>query len=664
MDLLTGLAILLLLAGTYLLSRRLYVWDAGLLILVSLTWVALRALRDRPRRGVLRMHLQRILPRRLAGWVRAGALALCLGVAVVARRRPLDQDFGGLVLIWIVALAAFVVPATLTLFRDRSLAPKLTAKERWLLVALLLCAGLLRGSQLGHVPVNLSGDEGTQLVAALTLMARPMDNPFATGWYSVPTMSFLAYGVAMRLFGATVAGGRALSAIVGTLTVLTTFLLGRSLGGRRVGWLSAAILAFSAYHIHFSRLASNQIGDPLVGTVVLWLVWSGLQAVPDSQRARGGALPWTLMWGLAGVVAGLGWYAYFGARWVTILVALVFAWRALVTPSFIRRHWQGLLFFGAGWLMAVLPLFGWYSVFPSPLTERVNVVNIFASGWLAREVGITGKPSWVLLLDQAWRAVSAFHLTPDRVFWYFPDRPLLDAITGALLLVGLVEAVLKLRWPSRALCLLWFGSTLVMAWALTESPPSSQRGLLMMPAVAILASWGLLLLASQMVSGSRRRRSAIPVRKVVAVATVLVVVAIAVTNAVFYFGEYTPRRVYGNPTAEIATAFARYTLEHPGPVCPAAGNPAACTGRIYFIGPPRLMWDFGALAFILRDFPGEDVPEGEFPVAHGPARFAYVPERVGELVTARAIHPGGRETELRSPDGRLLMVVYDWEGFE
>jgi len=658
----TGLAILLLLTGTYLLSRRLYVWDAGLLVFVSLTYLAARALRDRPRRGYLGAYLQQIVPRRSGGWVRIGALVVSVGVAAVVRTRPLDRDFGDLALIWFVALAAFVVSAALPLFRERSLSPKLSTTERWLLVVLLLCAGLVRGVRLGHIPANLGGDEGTQLVAALTLMARPMDNPFATGWYSVPTMSFLAYGVAMRLFGATVAGGRALSAIAGTLTVLTTFLLGRTLGGRRVGWFSAAILAFSAYHIHFSRLASNQIADPLVGTVVLWLVWSGLQAVPDGRQPRGGALPGTLMLGLAGVVAGLGWYAYFGARWVTFLVVLVVGWRALATPSLIRRHWQGLLLLAAGWLMVVLPLFGWYSITPSPLTERVNVVNIFASGWLAREVGITGKPSWVLLLDQAWRAVTAFHLTPDRTFWYFPDRPLLDAITGALLLVGLVEAVLKLRWPSRALCLLWFGSTLVMAWGLNESPPSSQRGLLMMPAVAILASWGLELLASQMVSGARRRQPAVHVPEVVVVA--VIVVAIAVANLTFYFGEYTPRRIYGNPTAEIATAFARYTLEHPEPVCPAAGDAAACLGRIYFIGPPRLTWNFGALAFMLRDFPGEEVPQGDFPVADGPARFAFVPERARELVTVRGIHPGGRETELRSPDGRLLMLVYDWEGYE
>ncbi|MCJ7549784.1 MAG: hypothetical protein MUQ30_08900, partial [Anaerolineae bacterium] len=221
----TGLAFLLLLAGTYLLSRRLYVWDAGLLIVVSLAFLAARALRRRARRGYLGAYLRRIVPRRPGGWVRIAALAVSVGVAAIARTRPLDQDFGSLLLIWLAALVAFVASATIPLLRDRSLALNLSTAERWLLVALLLCAGLLRGVRLGIVPFNMGGDEGTQLAAALTLMARPMDNPFATGWYSVPTMSFLAYGVAMRLFGTTVAGGRALSVIAGTLTVLTTFVL-------------------------------------------------------------------------------------------------------------------------------------------------------------------------------------------------------------------------------------------------------------------------------------------------------------------------------------------------------------------------------------------------------------------------------------------------------
>jgi 4-amino-4-deoxy-L-arabinose transferase-like glycosyltransferase len=89
------------------------------------------------------------------------------------------------------------------------------------------------------------------------------------------------------------------------LTVFTTFAFGRALGGRKAGWVAAIVMAFSAYHIHYSRLASNQILDPFIGSLSLWLLWRA--AVSPAEN------PWReLAWGVAGIVTGFGWYAYFG----------------------------------------------------------------------------------------------------------------------------------------------------------------------------------------------------------------------------------------------------------------------------------------------------------------------------------------------------------------
>ncbi len=62
----------------------------------------------------------------------------------------------------------------------------------------------------------------------------------------------------------------------------------------------------------------------------------------------------------------------------------------------------------------------------------------------------------------------------------------MDFVSGAFMLVGIVAAFLRWRWPSRGMILLWFCSTVVMAWGVTENPPSSQRGTILLPAVA---SW-------------------------------------------------------------------------------------------------------------------------------------------------------------------------------
>jgi 4-amino-4-deoxy-L-arabinose transferase-like glycosyltransferase len=663
---LTALAFVLLCFGTYLLSRQRYVWDAALLVGVSLALLGWAMSRSRGRRAALLAEIRSLLPRAIPGWLRALSLGLSAWVAVTARARPDSAGFAPLLAAWVLAVVLFVAA---TWWRPWRLQFDLSAHDRreilWLGL-LLLCAAAVRGIALGRIPYNLGGDEGTQLAYGLVWVRDPMGNPFATGWYSVPTLSFLAYGLVMRLFGATIAGGRLLSVAAGTLTVATTYLLGRALSGKWVGRLAAGIMAFSAYHIHFSRLASNQIADPLIGTLALWLIVRALWAGGRQAEGRRGAqivdgeelfcgLPFDAMrsLGLAGVVAGAGWYAYFGARWVTILIGGIFVLQSLLAPQFLRRYWRGMLLFALGWLVVVLPLLGWYTTRPSALSERYQAVSVFASGWLRREVEVTGRGPISLMAQQLWRSATAFHLTHDPTFWYYPERPLVDFITGGLLLVGLLDAVCRLRWPSRWLTLLWFGSTLVMAWVVTENPPSSQRGLLLAPAVAVLASWGAVWLAQRLGGGGRALRW---------VAGGLIAL-LAVLNCTFYFGYYTPKRTYGNPTAEIATAFARYTLAHPEPVCGSPAPSGACTGRIYFFGPPRLYWEFGTLRFLLRTFPGRDVAEGMLPQGvTGSARFAFVPERAHELAAVSSHYPGGELHELRNPAGNLLMVIYDWVG--
>lgn len=634
MSVVAGVSLLLLLAGTYLIGFHLYVWDGALLLGLGLLGIALalRALAVPVRRApVSRRTIA--WSEWVRSWGRVGAVLLAVAVGLAARNRPAEADFTLLFVFWLLAVAWFVATLYFPLTRRPRLAALLSRVEWIGLVALLAAALAVRAIALGRIPYNFGGDEGTQALAALQLVERPLGNPFATGWFAVPTMSFALYGLAMRLCGATMAGARALSAGVGTLTVLTTFLLGRSLGGRRVGWVAAVTVASSAYAVHFSRLASNQIFDPLIGTLAVWLLWEAL------RRAELGTTA-TLWWGLAGMVAGLGWYLYFGARWVTLLLALILVWRALVEPRFLARHRQGLGLLGAGWLVVVAPLWAWYAAHPADLTARYNQVSIFASGWLAKAMQVTGKSALALLAEQLWRAITAFHLTPDPTFWYYPNAPLADFVTGALMLVGLLAALRRWRWPARGLTLLWFGSTLFMAWGLTENPPSSQRGLLLVPAFALLVAWGTEALWELGVRYHAAVRRA-----------VVLLLTLAVTwNLVFYFLIYTPRRIYGNPTSEAATAVVHFVESNP-----------RSGATVYLVGPPYLYWGFGGFAFLLRDQPGQDVEAGQVPAEiSSPARFVFVEARMGELGAFQTTYSGGQLTTLTSSNGHPLALIYDW----
>ncbi len=630
----------------YFAYRRVYVWDGLFFWCIALLAFGLLSWRTGWRRGT-RPARRLLSPLREHPWRALLALFgafLSLLVGLLARQWPETASFAPLLWLWLGGLICFLLPlvhlpiCSLAHLRARKL-------EIAGLALLLLFALAVRAVDLEHIPANLGGDEGIQGAAALELLSPPLGNPFSTGWFAVPTMSFLWYGLGMKLFGASVAGLRSLSALVGTFTVLTTFLLAREMWGRRVGWVAGVLLACSHYHVHFSRLGSNQIGDGLFATLALWLLVRGLRSRKPLHFA------------LSGAVIGLGWYGYFGARLLGGVVAFYLAWRTLVEYRFLRRQGRLLLLLLTAALVVAAPLLLHFAQYPDSMTSRLRQVNIFTSGWLARERESTGRSAASLLGEQFWKSISAFNYTLDPTFWYRPAIPLLDFVSGVLFLLGMVWVTAKWNWPAHGLLLIWFWLALLIGWVLTENPPSSMRLTGIAPALSIFAALGL----DWLIGLARHALPPTPYSPPPTPYSPLptphppLPPPLSPPHPPPSFAAYTPTRVYGNPTAEIATELARH-LNRQGDDC-----------LVYFYAPPRMYWDFGTLSFMARRVEGQDVFTGDVqqPEPSRCADFVFLPHRMDELDVIRARYPGGIETPVYSPaDDRLLYTVYEWTNGE
>lgn len=610
-------------------------WGVALVAMV----IAIRASRQpvKASRNASSSRLQHTPNLRVVSVV--GSIVLVAITSIWAVRRGSHRNFSDLLFLWLIGvlwyITAFLPSSGLawltgTLRRNRA--------QRWTglgLLCLLTAAAFARVYRLGTIPINMGGDEGTWGVESLAMLSNGMANPFGTGWLSFPNMSLLVYGLALRVFGRTTAGIRAISAFAGTAAVFTTYLLGKELASRRVAWFAAVALAFGHFHIHYSRLAYNNIIDTLLVSSALFLLLKGMRSRKPIHFV------------LTGVVTGMGWYGYFGARLIGIVLAAFFLWRLLAENRFLARHWRLILALACAFIIIVMPLLFNYAAHPETLAARANQVSIIESGWLAREQQLTGAGAGRILLDQVWKAVTAFHYTLDPTFIYRPTIPLLDVLSGMFFMGGLIVTAVSWRRLGHGLMLIWFVLALGLGWVMTENPPSSQRLIIVAPLLALEIGIGL----DWMATLTSRVFDASWTTPWIVGGTVLAIIMLL--NLTFYFTVYTPKRVYGNPTAQVSTDLAHYLQSQSDDYV------------VYMHTPPFMYWEFGTLQFLVPETDGRNMPlpgDNDVPAIdpNRGMRFVFLPERIDEIDEVATQYPSGIAKPFYSTvDERLIFTIYE-----
>ncbi|MBN1137556.1 MAG: glycosyltransferase family 39 protein [Anaerolineae bacterium] len=668
----------------YFLHRRDYLWD-GLIFFT--TAAACFLLAWRVAGGTARTAPARRASMPWVAWLRARAaqaillalgLFLCLVATLLSAGRGLDATMGDAILPWLLGMtavgAAAAWPPRASQAADgpadetvpeaeggmgvpirRRLAQ--VSRAGWLeaagIAGLTLLALGLRLAALDRIPFTVGGDEAWHGLLARQVLQGELRNPFHMGYMSMPTAFYWPLSWAMWLMGSNVVGLRLPAALVGAATVPLLYLFVRDLwseplhlGGRRTALIAAAFLAGYDYHVHYSRLGANNVWDPLFVLVVMWAVARGLAAARDRDAEK---------WFLAGgLVMGLSVYFYTGARLLPLLVGAYagFVWLqgvfgAAHAPTG-RRIGAGLALLFLAFVIAAGPMLSFAASHPDDWNARINQVGILQSGWLEREPGLTGRTTAAILAEQFLRAAGAFHVFADRTVWYGAERPLLGFLPGILALLGMAWAAAHWRQRRYFLLLTWFWSVVITGGMLTESPPSSQRLVIAIPAVAVLVAVGLeqtVRLARRVLVFDRRGADTI---------LALVTVALVAASVRFYFVEFTPERRYGSWNGETATRIGHYLRHVDGDY------------QVYLLGAPDIYWSFGTMTFLAPQFSGHDIVE---PLDGPPtgvdesqnALFILLPHRAGELPYLQAAFPSGIVEEFHDEKERLRFVTYSVE---
>lgn len=532
-------------------------------------------------------------------------------------------------LAWVLAMIAAVGGS----YRRAPGAARSRRQAILLSAILFLAAFLVRAVALDHFPTTLSGDEASAGFVSAQFRHGQANNLLGLGWFSFPAFFFAVQSVGIWLLGQTAVAIRLISTLAGALTVVGVYWLSRTLFGRLTGLLAALFLLASHFHVHFSRIALQNIWDGLFLVWALWGLWHGWKSGRRSSFI------------VAGVALGLGQYFYVSMRVAPLLFLLWAGVAFLVRRDTFRRRLPDLIL--AAFIAAVifLPLGLFYADHPAEFNAPMQRVTIF-NGWLESQMAMSGLSAPRVILGEMGKALLGFTHLPLR-HWYNPGEPLLLAAPAALFWSGLLWAIYL--FDLRSLLILMPILSVVVLGGLSQDAPASQRFLLAMPTTAILVALPLGQAVAWLDELWPRYRS------VIAAAALLVIGLVGLNDLHYYFAEVYDDYVLGGHNTQVATAVAHYLREQDDP-----------SQAVYFFGLPRMgYYSLSTIRYLAPRMEGNDV---EAPLTappswrlEGSTIFIFLPERAGELTHVRAAYPGGVERSWRSVDDpdTLLFIAYE-----
>ncbi|MFC2015765.1 glycosyltransferase family 39 protein [Chloroflexota bacterium] len=319
---------------------------------------------------------------------------------------------------------------------DSEPALRFTKTDFVFLAILLAIATAIRLPYLQLIPVIT--DEVFEVLAAQRIsqgeliIFGPM-NPTAG-----PLVTYLI-ALGFWVFGSQIHTPRIIIMVLGVLTVGLTYLLGRSLGGRRAGLIAGALLAFSPIHtVVNSHVAWSNAATPFFITLTFLVLHAAV-------RRRSG---WLLV--LGGLSYGLALQTHVSMLVVIPGLVLWFLLRKDIL-SWLRQPWPYLAAFAA--------LLGYSNMIAFNLLTRggsLENVQQHTYAWVS-------EPTWAVYWTNVRNMVAAIGMS---IGGQLPrvDDPLGSVIAG-LLLVWLVASLIYALWRGETLpALVMLSSVLVMPY--------------------------------------------------------------------------------------------------------------------------------------------------------------------------------------------------------
>ncbi len=538
----------------YRLYREQYPWDAVIFFVTGCSlfvWLSFRAKTPAPESPIEKAPSDESRP----SWY---LLIATVALAALAWQQSSDNTFTRVgVVAWWGAIAAFVGAfwSSGTLQTPNWKWPFTRDGVAWhtswsalAAIGLIALAAFFRLYRLDAVPPEMNSDHVEKLYDVYDVLNGKTPIYFERNTGREPMQFYLAVAI-IKLFntGLTHYSLKLTNVVMGVLSVIGVYLMGRELGGKRLGLAAGFFAAVSIWPVATSRIGLRYPFAPAFTSLALWSLWRALR--------RGGRNDWLL----AGLILGLGLHGYTAFRLMPVAAAALIGLHALA-------HWRDVLTHWGRWLVNVTLYAGVAALVFLPLGHyMVEKPDMFWYRTLTRaadvEHPLPGEP-WRLFETTFSRTLGMFNWSGDEV-WVctVPRAPAIDVISGGLLLLGVVYTLVYLSRKRGLLAaqLILSGLILLLPSALNlafpNESPSVVRAGGAIPVVAVLVALALLHIAGEVKNDLGRQVGPI----VTGVLVTALLVGMATINFQRYFTAYfTNYRLSAMNTREVSDAVRDY----------------------------------------------------------------------------------------------------------
>ncbi|MGQ9674649.1 MAG: glycosyltransferase family 39 protein [Chloroflexota bacterium] len=494
--------------------------------------------------------------------------------------------------------------------------------------AILIAGAALRLFDLEGIPSGIHGDEAEFALLALPILSGEGPAPFGTAFLGDPALFLYVEAPFLALCGQTMTAIRFVAALSGTLTLLAFYVLVRSMFGARPGLLALSLLAGSAVHIHFSRLAINSPQVPLL----MCLASCGLWRAAETRRA--------FWWMASGVLGALAVYFHFAGRLFPLVMALFILY--LLTTR--RGQWldwvkgsaTGLL----GGAITLAPMAVHLAHNPQLFTGHMTDRLIFTN-WDAMVAAHRTSSVPLVLWEQTRLNLMAFISGMNGASFYpFPGQAMMAPFLWPLFVLGLVLMLARFGDKRYALLALSFWTVVIINGILTINAPQPHR---LLPALPMALIGVAMALDGIIAMGSRLLGSATSPAFFGAAA--LFTLAAGYVDDAYYFGPGTALKPWENVTTQ-----AKYV---------AGLGPSY---RVFTLGAPHVYFRHGNTRYLAPNVEGDNLlnPAATLPVAvpadHDLAFLVY-PQLAGYLPLIQTTYPSGRTETVAGRTGTIFTTV-------